>query len=186
MRLAAIVLAAGSSTRFGTDKLSATLEGSPLIGHAIRAARAAPVERVIVVARPELALGDWPGSPGIVRLPVDSNALSLSLKAGVAQVSGHDGAFVFLGDMPRVPHGIANDLAAALGDSFAAVPRHGGRPGHPVLLSARSFAEMAQLAGDAGAGKLLRLRNDVVHVECGDPGILLDIDRPEDLLNLSG
>ncbi len=181
MRLAAIVLAAGAATRFGGDKLAARLEGAPLLHHAIRAARAAPVERVIVVAREGADLGDWRGEPRVETVTIASNALSASLKAGIARASNCDGVFVFLGDMPRIPHALAAALADSLGDAFAAVPRCRGKAGHPVLLSARSFAEIAGLEGDAGAGKLLKSRNDVVHVDCDDPGVLLDIDRPEDL-----
>lgn len=186
MKLAAIVLAAGSSKRFGGDKLSALLGGAPLLHHAIRAARAAPVERVIVVARGGLAIGEWPGAPALETIAIASEALSASLKAGIAAASGMDGAFVFLGDMPRIPDGIADKLAAALGDAYAAVPVCKGKSGHPVLLSARAFAGIAGLEGDAGAGRLLKSRGDIAFVDCDDPGILLDVDRPEDLAKLSG
>jgi molybdenum cofactor cytidylyltransferase len=184
MRLAAVVLAAGKASRFGSDKLSARLEGEPLLHHAILAARAAPVERVIVVAREGLGLGDWLGSPPVERVPIASNALSESLQAGIAAAGLVDGAFVFLGDMPRVPHSVAGQLATALGDNYAAIPRCNGKSGHPVLLSARSFIDMAALTGDAGAGKLLKARGDVAFVDCDDPGILQDVDRPEDLAKI--
>jgi molybdenum cofactor cytidylyltransferase len=184
MRLAAVVLAAGSATRFGGDKLSALLDGEPLIIHAIRAARAAPVERVIVVARQGLVLGEWQGAPDVSRVEITSDALSVSLKAGLAAADGMDGILVFLGDMPRVPHQVAGQLAAALGGNYAALPRCEGKSGHPVLLSARSFADVALLTGDAGAGKLLKARGDVAYVDCDDPGVLLDVDRPEDLAGI--
>ncbi|MCB2047102.1 MAG: nucleotidyltransferase family protein [Novosphingobium sp.] len=181
MTLAAIVLAAGSARRFGSDKLSAQLDGEPLVRHAIRAARSAPVGQVIVVARDGLAIGDWPGAPEVHRVSIVSDAMSASLKAGIAAAGEVDGAFVFLGDMPRIPHAVAGELAQALGENWAAVPRHQGHAGHPVLLSARSFAEIKQLTGDAGAGKLLKQRDDVVYVDCDDPGVLFDVDRPQDL-----
>jgi len=179
--LAALVLAAGASRRFGGDKLSALLDGDPLLFHAIRAARAAPVSRVLVVARPGLDCGTWVGAPPVEVLPLESRALSESLKAGIAALHDMDGVFVFLGDMPSVPHRIAAGLAAGIGQGSAALPRHGGKPGHPVLLSARLFPEIATLTGDEGAGRLLRGRSDVVFVESDDPAIHLDIDRPEDL-----
>lgn len=181
MRLAAVVLAAGKATRFGSDKLSALLHGEPLLHHAIRAARAAPVERVIVVGSEGTDPGEWPGAPPVESVAIASDALSTSLKAGVAAAGDGDGLFVFLGDMPRVPHQVAGRLAEALGESYAAVPRCAGKSGHPVLLSARSFADIALLTGDAGAGKLLKAHSDVVFVDCDDPGVLLDVDRPEDL-----
>lgn len=185
MNLVALVLAAGSAMRFGSDKLSASLDGEPLLFHAIRAARAAPVSRVIVVARPGLHTGSWDGSPPVEVLRIASGALSASLKAGIAAARQADGAFVFLGDMPRVPHDEAPRLARLLGRSYAAMPRHRGRPGHPVLLSARAFPDIAALEGDEGAGRLLRTREDVVFSESADPAIHIDVDRPEDLARLA-
>lgn len=186
MTFAAVVLAAGHATRFGSDKLSAPLDGEPLLFHAIRAARAAPVSRVIVVARPGLDVGTWPDAPPVEVLRLDSPALAESLKTGIAGAGDADGAFVFLGDMPAVPHGEAARLARLLGTAYAALPRHSGRPGHPVLLSARAFADIATLTGDEGAGRLLRTRGDVVFDDCPDPAIHFDVDRPEDLARLAG
>jgi molybdenum cofactor cytidylyltransferase len=180
MNLAAIVLAAGAARRFGGDKLSADFLGKPLVWHAIRAARAAPVERVVVVCSPALMLPEWPGAPAIEPVRIASDALSASLKAGIGAVAWADGAFVCLGDMPLLPDGVGQALAGRLGTNFAAVPRHQGRPGHPVLLSRRAFAEIALLEGDEGAGRLLKSRDDIAWVEVHDPGILLDVDRTED------
>lgn len=184
MNLAALVLAAGAGTRFGGDKLSASFRGEPLIAHAIRAARAAPVSRVLVVCPPELEIGEWPGAPEVVAQRIASPELSASLRAGIAAVADCDGAFVFLGDMPLVPSGLAAELARALGTNFAAVPRCQGRNGHPVLLSARAFPAIVHLSGDEGAGRLLKSREDVVFVDCADDGVLLDIDRSEDIARL--
>lgn len=183
-KLAALVLAAGSARRFGSDKLSAPFRGEPLVHHAIRAARAAPVERVIVVCGDRLDLGDWPGCPAVEPVPIASTALSESLKAGVGAAGAVAGLFVFLGDMPLVPHGVAGSLAAALEGHFAAVPRHAGTRGHPVLLSARALAEVATLTGDEGAGRLLKQRGDVAFVEVSDDAILLDVDHAADLARL--
>jgi molybdenum cofactor cytidylyltransferase len=181
---AALVLAAGASRRFGDDKLSAPLAGEPLLFHAVRAARAAPVSRVLVVARPGLDCGLWPETPPVEVLRITSPALSESLKAGIAALLYTNGVFVFLGDMPLVPHDMAARLAAKIGDNSAALPRRDGRPGHPVLLSSRLYPEIARLSGDEGAGRLLRGRSDVIFVETEDPAIHLDIDRPQDLATL--
>ncbi|HMP55911.1 MAG TPA: NTP transferase domain-containing protein, partial [Novosphingobium sp.] len=106
MKLAALVLAAGGAltgvyatlaagggSRFGGGKLEALLRGEPLVSHAIRAARAAPVDRVIVVAAPALPLPD-----GVETVRIATTALSDSLKAGIAAAGPVDGLFVFLGD----------------------------------------------------------------------------------------
>jgi molybdenum cofactor cytidylyltransferase len=184
VRLISVVLAAGAARRFGGDKLSARFRGEPLLAHAIRAARAAPVERVIVVGSPALAVGAWDGAPPVTALRIASEALSTSLKAGIAAAGEADGAFVFLGDMPLVPHDLAARLAEVCGDCFAALPRKDGRNGHPVLLSRRAFPAIAGLSGDEGAGKLLKARDDIAFVDCPDEGIHADVDRAEDLARL--
>lgn len=188
MKLVSIVLAAGAGKRFGGiagtgGKMSAKFRGEPLVHHAIRAARAAPVERVIVVHPPGLDIGDW---PGVTSVTIESDTLSTSLKAGVAAAEGADGAFVFLGDMPLVPHDVACRLAAMLGDNFAVIPRHAGRNGHPVLFAARAFPALARLEGDQGAGALLRQRGDIAFDDCTVGTILLDVDRTEDIRRLEG
>jgi len=180
-RYVAVVLAAGRASRFGSDKLRAPLRGEPLLFHAVRAARASPAVKVVIVARPGLDTGTWPEAPPVETIRLDSLALSDTLKAGIAAAAGSDGAFVFLGDMPRIPPALAARLAEAIGPDYAAMPRQGGRPGHPVLLSAHAFADLAALTGDEGAGRLLRSREDVVFVDCDDPGIHFDVDRPGDL-----
>jgi molybdenum cofactor cytidylyltransferase len=182
MTLVALVLAAGSATRFGGDKMSAPFRGAPLVHHAIRAALAAPATKVIVVCPASLDLTGLPVE--IVRLA--SPAMSASLQAGIAAAGAADGAFVFLGDMPLIPHDVAARLADAIEESFAAVPRHAGTNGHPVLLSARAFPAIARLSGDEGAGRLLKQHDDVAFVEIGTDAILLDIDRAEDLARLDG
>ena len=181
MNLVAIVLAAGRASRFGSDKLSAPFRGEPLLAHALRAACAARVSRVILVCLPALDASPW---PDIETVRIASSELSASLKAGIAAVADADGAFIFLGDMPLVPHGIAAQLAAKLGDNFAALPRCHGKSGHPVLLAPRAFPLIAQLTGDKGAGALLKARKDVTFVECADEGVLLDIDHAEDIARL--
>jgi molybdenum cofactor cytidylyltransferase len=181
VRLAAIVLAAGHARRFGADKLAAGFNGRPLLAHAIETARAAPVESVFVVCRaPPPLLPDLP----VETVRIASDALSDSLRAGIGPAAGYDGAFIFLGDMPLVPHALAGELAARIGEGYACLPRFGGKPGHPVLLAARAFPDVLALEGDAGAGKLLRARDDVVFVDTDDEGVLLDVDCAEDLARL--
>lgn len=184
MSLAAIVLAAGAGSRFGGGKMAAPFRGEPLIAHAIRAARAAPVDRVIVVCAPGLDIGEWTGQPMVEAARLSSPELSASLKAGIAAAGDVEGAFVFLGDMPLVPHDAAGGLAAVLKDNFAAIPQFQGRNGHPVLLSARAFPEVAGLTGDEGAGRLLKRREDIALLDCTSEGVLLDVDRTEDLARL--
>ncbi len=176
---AAILLAAGHARRFGGDKLSARFRGAPLLSHALAAARAAAVERVILVGRGPVE--GIEATPPVTQVTIASDGLAQSLAAGLAAAGDVAGAFVFLGDMPLVPHAMAARLADALGDGFAALPRYDRRPGHPVLLARRAFATIMALRGDEGAGRLLRERADVVWLDTSDAGVVLDVDRLEDL-----
>ena len=124
------------------------------------------------------------GSYPIEAVRIASTELSASLKAGIAAAGDADGVFVFLGDMPLVPRDVAGQLAAILDDRFAAVPRHAGQGGHPVLLSRRAFGDVARLAGDRGAGRLLAGRGDIAFLDDAGEGCLLDVDRAADLRRL--
>jgi len=64
----------------------------------------------------------------------------------------------------------------------AAAPDFGGRRGHPVLFSASLLPDLARASGDAGAREALaRLGDRVARIACAHPGVLFDVDRPEDL-----
>ena len=187
---AAIVLAAGGARRFGADKLLRLYRGRPIVAYAIGAARAAPVENVVVVKRPGDLLDEAcraAADENTILIDAENEALSASLRAGLEAARFEKGAFVFLGDMPLVPHGLARQLAARIGDGFAAVPSVEGRPGHPVLLSARAAEAAKGQEGDHGAGALLRAHaSDVVQVETCEPGAVFDVDTQADYETLSG
>jgi molybdenum cofactor cytidylyltransferase len=178
---AAIVLAAGRASRFGADKLLADLRGEPLVTHALRAALAAPVARVVLVGGGHLPM---PDDPRLSR--VDGGAgLSDSLRAGLAATGYADGTFVFLGDMPLVPHGLAAVLAGRLDGHLAVVPECGGQPGHPVLLSRAALPLALALAGDEGLGTVLRGRADVLRLPASEAGATIDVDTPAALAAIS-
>lgn len=174
----AIVLAAGRGERFGGGKLAAELGGRPLLAHAVEAALASPAERVIVVGRPGVAV---PPDPRIEAVELASAALSDSLRAGLAGARDAVGAFVFLGDMPLVPHGMAARLLAGIGPAPAALPVWRGKPGHPVLLARDAFALADGLAGDEGLGRALRSLPGVLRLAVEEEGVVLDVDRKDDL-----
>jgi len=190
----ALVLAAGAGSRFGGGKLLAPWRGGLVLHGALAAAFAAPVRGVTVVwgadrRVPDAALA-WAqaqGQTGRLRLAQAercAEGLSASLKAGLAALpAGCAGTFLFLGDMPRIPPLVLQPLANAVrAGAPAAAPFFQGRRGHPVLLGQGLFAEVADLVGDRGAGRLLdRLGAAVAGVPAPDDGVLYDIDRPEDL-----
>ena len=195
LRLEAIVLAGGQGSRFGGGKLLAPYRGGELIDGALAAAFAAPVERVVVVTGYDRdrvgesveAFAERRGDGlacQIVHAKDYAEGMAATLRTGVAALTADiDGAFVFLGDMPRIPHDAAGRLAAALGAHDAAAPSHQGARGHPVLFSRTMFPDLMALTGDAGAGRILHdLQGRLALVEIDDDGVLYDVDRWSDLL----
>jgi molybdenum cofactor cytidylyltransferase len=153
-------------------------------GRSVRVVTGADGEAVGNAAR---AFADKAGQAARLRIvpaAAYSNGLAASLKAGIEGLPDDtEGVFLFLGDMPLVPPDLAGQLLAALGSHHeAAAPLYQGQRGHPVLMKASLFPALAGLTGDRGAGGLLSsLGPALVQVRTGDPGVLKDIDRPEDL-----
>lgn len=186
----AIVLAAGRGARFGGGKLLAPLDGRPLIAGALRTALAAPVRQVLVAVGEDAAL--WGAitamSERLIVVPVADAAegMGASLRTAAARVSDDvAGVFVFLGDMPAIDPATPARLARALdGREDIVAPVFEGRRGHPVLFGAAWLPALRVLSGDEGARAVLRAAPRLTLVPVQDPGVLLDVDRPEDLLRL--
>ncbi|WP_293677988.1 nucleotidyltransferase family protein [uncultured Phenylobacterium sp.] len=189
---AALVLAAGSGSRFGGGKLLAPYEGAPLLHAALAAARAAPVASLTVVtgadaAEVGAAVRAFDPAIRLVHAPDHAEGMSASLRAGVASLDDEvEAAFVFLGDMPRVPHGVLQPLRRAVEQgAAAAAPVFEGRRGNPVVLSRSLFRDVAALSGDVGARPILQgLGPRLALVEAPHDGVLFDVDEPGDLPGL--
>jgi molybdenum cofactor cytidylyltransferase len=184
--LHAIILAAGSGSRFGGGKLMAPWRGGVLLDGALDAAFAAPVAAVHVVVGADPAVAAHAARRGarIVHARDHPQGLSASLKAGIAALpKDAAGALVLLGDMPRVPHAVLAPLVAAVeAGAPAAVPVFEGRVGNPAALSAALFPEVMALEGDRGARSLIEgLGEALVRTPAPDAGVLFDVDRPQDL-----
>jgi molybdenum cofactor cytidylyltransferase len=194
-RIAAIVLAAGRSTRMGAaNKLVADVGGRPMVRHAVEAALASHARAVLVVTghqaddvRAALAGLDVT----FVTNPDFAEGLSTSLKAGVRAVPADaTGAVVLLGDMPRINAAHLDTLIAACASPAGAaivVPVHEGQRGNPVLWPAELFGEMLALEGDAGARSLLAKHPDRVReIDLATDAVLMDVDTPDALVQLRG
>jgi molybdenum cofactor cytidylyltransferase len=184
-----IVLAAGSGKRFGGGKLSSPWGDGRLLDAALGPAFAAPARQVIVSwggdARvPEIAtaFARRVGAADRLRLThVEQHAAGMaeSLKAAIGSLPPDSaGAFVFLGDMPRVPLGLADRLADAVdAGAPAAAPTFAGQRGHPVLFGAALLPQLNALSGDRGAATMLRDLGDALAlVPAPDDGVLFDVD----------
>jgi molybdenum cofactor cytidylyltransferase len=189
-RIAAVVLAAGRSTRFGTsNKLLADLDGAPLVRSTVRAVLKSRARPVIVVTGHE-AKGVAEALAGldvtIVHNPNFADGLSTSLKAGIkALPPGIDGAVLTLGDMPGISGTHIDRLIAGFspkeGRSIV-VPVHQAKRGNPVLFSSAILPEMAEIEGDTGARHIIgQHAEDVAEVDLGTDAIFVDVDTIEAL-----
>ena len=192
--LEAIILAGGAGSRFGGGKLLTRYGNGALIDGALRAAFSAPVSRTILVtgydaenvgaAAKALAAREQIGQTlEVVDAERYREGMAETLKVGVAALSSDvEGAFVFLGDMPRVPWSLASTLAENIQGRSAAAPTFQGRRGHPVLFAACLFPTLLQLSGDRGArGMLDELADDLLLIDVDDAGVLFDVDQRSDL-----
>ena len=192
MRVMAIVLAAGSSSRFGSPKLLAPLAGRPLLQHALDALAAAAVDDVAVVLGDEQAevvrAIAWRGERRVVN-ERPGDGLSSSLRAGLdaaAEDAGVEAVLVVLGDQPTLrPETIRRVVEAAEASPALFVrARHAvdGAP-NPVLVRRAAWAAAAGLSGDRGLGPLLAERPELV-LDVPVDGASPDVDTPGDLAAL--
>ena len=185
-RIAAVILAAGRSTRMGpANKLLADLNGKQLVRWVAEAALAShrPVLAVTGHQAAEVKAALAGLDVALVDNPDYATGLASSLKAGIrALPQTVDGALVLLGDMPRITAAHIDRLIAASASGKIVVPAHEGRRGNPVLWPARFFLALVALEGDAGAKRLLTAHAADVHeVDLASDAIFLDIDTPDAL-----
>ncbi len=186
MVMSAILLAAGSGSRFGGGKLLARLPDRTPIGVASWRNLASAVSRCIAVVRTgDTALRDMLEAEGaqVVECSDAQNGMSRSLIAGLRATGDVDGWVIALGDMPYIrPATITKVLEAIGAGALIALPTYHGKRGHPVGLSARLRKELLEVQGDEGAREVVkRHADDCLLIECDDPGILRDIDAREDI-----
>lgn len=189
-RIAAIVLAAGRSTRMGAaNKLVADVGGKPMVRKVAEAALASKAAPVVVVtghmaAEVSAALAGLDVT--LVANPDYATGLASSLKAGIrALPSECDGALILLGDMPRIVSEHLDTLIVAFTSDAIIVPAHRGKRGNPVLWPHKYFPELLQLDGDAGAKRLIATHAaHAREIDLGTDAIFADIDTPDALARL--
>jgi molybdenum cofactor cytidylyltransferase len=184
--IAGILLAAGAGSRFGGGKLTYLLpDGTPIAVSAAANLRCA-CEHMVAIVRPdddELAAQLEAAGCDIVYCPDAAQGMGHSLAAGVRATPDAAAWIVALADMPFIDGSSHQAVASCLraGASIAAT-RLNGRRGHPVGFSAKWFTQLAAMTGDQGGKDILQKHpQDLVLCPVDDAGVVLDIDRKEDL-----
>ena len=185
MNIVGLLLAAGSATRFGSDKLSHALPHGVSI--AVQSARhlRSEVSRVVAVVRP--------GSESLVRALSDtcevvvcenaSEGMGASLACAALAAGPAEGYLVALADMPFIRRSSISAVRDALAAGAPLVaPYFRARRGHPVGISGQFHESLLKARGDEGARELLKENAArLVKIPVGDPGVIRDIDTPDDL-----
>ena len=186
MKIVGLLLAAGSASRFGSDKLSHALPHGVAI--AVQAARHLKTQvPVVAVVRPgsaDLAAALKAEGCEVVTCDRAAEGMGATLAHAVRAAQDAAGWLVALGDMPFVrPSSIAAVREALAQGASLVAPYWRARRGHPVGIAAKYRADLLAAAGDEGAKALLsRHAAEMRKIPVGDPGVIRDIDRPEDLV----
>lgn len=185
--MVAVVLAAGSATRFGATKQVAEVAGIPLVARAVATAHAAAtVDEVHVVVGHDadaVAAAARTGGPvELVHNPAHASGQSTSLRAGIGSAASSDAsvAVVLLADEPDVTSSAVDGVVTAVRrGALAARARYDDAPGHPVAFARGAFDPLLSVEGDRGARDLLA---ELGAVEVTVPGPRpRDVDTPDDL-----
>lgn len=190
-RLAAIVLAAGQSERFGgQNKLCAPLGDTPLVRRVTATVLDAGIGEVVVVTGNDSAQVEQALEGLAVRFVYNSDwksGMGTSIAAGITALDDRiDGAFIIPGDMPFLDPALFRTLASVFEQnefqSIVFPTTVSGEQRNPVLWPRRYFSDLAALSGMEGAKSLLRsVANRTVAIPFGEDMLFTDVDSQDDL-----
>lgn len=183
--IAAVVLAAGRSSRMGAHKLLLPLGSKPLLRYALDAAtgsRAEPVILVVGYAADQVREALPPGPYSVVENPRFGEGMATSLCAGIAEVpTGVTGAIILLADQPLITAEHVDRLLAVAEmypDDIVAA-RFGGRRSNPVYLPRALFGEILDITGDEGARSVIERHAKRLRLVALEPAeAAIDVDQP--------
>jgi molybdenum cofactor cytidylyltransferase len=183
LSIVGLLLAAGSASRFGSDKLRHRLpHGVPIAAQSLRTLQAELGEVFAVVKPGDAGLFGEECRPVVCERAAEG--MGASLACAVRAAGRRDGYLVALADMPFIrPTSIAAVRQALEQGAALAAPYFRTRRGHPVGIAGRFYEQLIALGGDEGAKKILSEHaGQLVKIPVGDPGVIRDIDTPADLL----
>lgn len=185
LRVGGIVLAGGCGRRFGSDKRAARLsDGASMLERSVGLLAAVCDELLVVIGEDDRE-HDYRGRFGaarVLRSPRSSGGMGFTLADAVAQSQHWDACLVMLADKPFVAPQTMARVRAMLDTHQLVVPTFGRAWGHPVGFAKQHFFALTRLEGDAGARSLIAAeREHCLFLEIEDPGVIADVDTPQQL-----
>lgn len=188
LEVACVILAAGFSRRFGEDKLLQPLaNGGTVIESTVSLYQSVFDEVIVVTRKNNDQLRDLLDRRNISTVLSENAGLGMSqsIIAAVRDKSPDKGWLMALADMPFVAQETVSKLAAHAHKEVIVQPLYEGQAGNPVFIGSSFKPQLLLLEGDVGAKNVINnSSNSLVTLECGDPGVLQDIDKKSDLLEL--
>jgi molybdenum cofactor cytidylyltransferase len=190
----AVIPACGTSTRMGRQKLALPLGDRTVIEHVVLALRAGGIERIVVVIGPhgpELVPLAVAAGADVLVLPAPTPDMRATVEAGLAYLEERyqplltDWWLLAPADHPILSPTVIHQLRAAANSRAHSImiPTHQGHRGHPTLIGWQHAEAVRTLLPGRGINALLReLQNETLELEMNQPGILSDLDTPEDYL----
>lgn len=190
--IAALVLAAGGSSRLGRPKQLEPWGETTLLGNVVAMSRSFPVDEIWVVlgaeaerVQREVDLTEC----GVIENPEWEEGMASSLRAGIdalSRLSKADAALIVLGDQPGIDPEVVATLVAERGRSnrLALIPKYRYTWGHPVLVERQLWPRLMALSGDVGAKPMLAAHPEWVDEVWFDTLAPRDVDTPADVIDL--
>lgn len=185
MNIGVLVLAAGRSERFGSDKRTTRLpDGGQMLSATVSNARESGLPLLVCLGIHDNQLANGLAAPDVSCLQCRraEEGMGSTLAEGIRSIAGWDGALVALADMPWITPGTYQQVAMALTPGTIVQPHYRNKPGHPVGFGAAFFPALGALSGDEGGKHLLAENLDKLRrLDVADAAIHRDVDRPQDI-----
>lgn len=192
MSTAGLILAAGRSSRMGSDKALLDYRGRSFLGHLVYLLLPRVDSVVVVLGHNEKRIREALPASSRIQVAVNPNydqGMLTSLQCGLSQVEDQASSVLWaLVDHPAVRGRTLDSLLAAAADSAAplVIPRHEGKRGHPIVLSKQVVSDLLDLDPSRSPQDVVRgYYSQACFLDTDDEGILLDIDRPEEYRGLA-
>lgn len=189
MKLACLLTAAGSGSRFGEDKLRLPVGGEPMGIHALNVLHQAPFDlRVLVTSEDKgyLMEAAWERGFAVVINPAPERGISSSVRLGTAHIletGAYDGILYAVADQPNLSADTVKRLAEAFANDsqYIWAPVADGRRGNPVIFPASLFVELLEVEGDRGGRQVIAVHPELLRTIDVSSTELKDIDTKEDM-----